>query len=85
MFTLVSFIFSNIIFSQNTTNYLKSYIGLTKIQIKEYWSTKVSDECFSEGTYTDSKQDFFSINSFTCIQDGSFWWVRWSSSIYRNF
>ena len=64
-------IITNSLYSQDNTNYLKCFIGMSKEQIKDYWSTKVSDECFDEGKYTDSNVSYFQIFSFNCTQDGS--------------
>ena len=44
---------------------LPCFIGMTKLQVKNYWSTKISDECFNDG------KNLFQILSFTCMQDGS--------------
>lgn len=45
----------------------KSFVGMSKKQVKDYWKTEVSTKYFDEGTYDDTGNEWFTI----CAECGS--------------
>lgn len=60
----------------------KSFVGQTKAQVKDYWSTRVSSDYYDEGTYNDHPDtDFFLI----CKECGSGSYMTMNADFSADF
>jgi hypothetical protein len=71
-----------LLFISLTTFAQKSFVGLTKDKVKDYWSTRISSEYYDEGTYTDHPDtEFFLI----CQKCGSGSYMTMNADFSADF